>query len=415
MRHLLKAGCIFSLTCLIGAAAAAEAPERGLAAALRAVVTHNPAVKGKRAEVEAQRYAIESAEAGRYPTLSGQANNLDRDYEQATLRLQQPLWAFGKIDTAIEQAQAGLDAEQWGLLQVQRKLIEDTAAAYAKLEGIRRREGVANVNIAEHERLHQRIERRQQGQLASEADVRFVSSRLIQARAQLERIQGESRVALTEVRALTQIPVATDIAVDTALSELPPAAEVEAQALEDSADVGYKRERLRVVRLDIKKEKIAALPTLYFRAEHDFVDTPGNADSSRAGFAVEGNVEGMGFAALGRVRGASARLNAAQQDVKVALTDVKRRVNTLMLDRKVRLELMRSQRESVAAVEATMASFLRQYESGRKSWIDVLNTQRELTELRYQLAQLENERLILSLRVAALTGRLDRLAGIAVP
>jgi adhesin transport system outer membrane protein len=83
-----------------------------------------------------------------------------------------------------------------------------------------------------------------------------------------------------------------------------------------------------------------------------------------------------------------------------------------MLDRNVQAQLKRSQVEAVEAVEGTMASFMRQYQSGRKTWVDVLNTQRELTELRYQLARIETDWLILSLRVAALIGHLDQLAGI---
>ena len=75
-------------------------------------------------------------------------------------------------------------------------------------------------------------------------------------------------------------------------------------------------------------------------------------------------------------------------------------------------QLIRTGRAADEAEEATLASFLRQYETGRKSLVDMLNSQRELTELRLQLVQIENDWLIVSMRLAALTGGLDRLAGI---
>ncbi|HAZ95346.1 MAG TPA: transporter, partial [Porticoccaceae bacterium] len=60
---------------------------------------------------------------GRYPTLSLQANNLNDELNQGSVRLQQPLWTFGKINNAIQRAEANYTAEQWALLQVQRQLI----------------------------------------------------------------------------------------------------------------------------------------------------------------------------------------------------------------------------------------------------------------------------------------------------
>jgi len=387
-------------------------PQQGLAAALRATMVHNPAVKGKRAEVQARQYGIDSAEAERYPSLSGQANNLNEDREQLTVRVQQPLWTFGKISTDIEQAQAQYGAERWGLLQVRRQLLEEVAATYAKVLGVRKREAVAESNIAEHQRLYQRILRRQQGQLASEADVRFAYSRLIQARSQRERIRGELDVALTDLLALTQVQVPARLPIDPPLTALPGLAQVEDMAMENSADVGLKRATLSVVRLEIKKERAAPMPTLSIRVEHEVLDTPDYLDDTRAGLVLEGNLSGLGLVSRGRIKGASARLNAAQQDLSSTLIEVRRRVDTLMLDRKVQAQLKRSQVEAVEAVEGTMASFMRQYESGRKTWVDVLNTQRELTELRYQLARIETDWLILSLRVAALIGHLDQLAGI---
>ena len=67
---------------------------------------------------------------------------------------------------------------------------------------------------------------------------------------------------------------------------------------------------------------------------------------------------------------------------------------------------------TVDAMQETLESFLRQYEIGRKTWLEVLNTQRELTTLQLQAVQTENDWLILSLRVKSLIGGLDEQAGI---
>jgi adhesin transport system outer membrane protein len=139
---------------------------QGLAAALQASLQHNPAVRGKSAEVSAQNYAVESAKAQRLPSFSADLNNVQGDFEreQASVRIQQPLWTFGKIDTAIHKAEAGVQTEELSLLQIKRQLIEKVAVAYARIQGIGRQERVASETIVEHQRLFRHISRRQKGQ-----------------------------------------------------------------------------------------------------------------------------------------------------------------------------------------------------------------------------------------------------------
>lgn len=381
--------------------------------ALQAVILHHPALKGQQAELNAYQSGIESAKARRYPTFSAGANNLYEDSaDQGTVRLNQPLWAFGKIDTAIDEATASYSAEQWSLIQTQRELISETAINYAKIQGIKLRVVVVKKNITEHKNLYDRISRRQKGQLASDADTRLAYSRLLQARSKLQRILGEELVAKADLQALTQISVSTEGAIDDSFLGLPERSVVNRLVMENSASIRYKREQLNVVRLNLKQEKVASLPTISLRVEYDVFDNNTNIDQTRAGLVFESNMEGLGLVSLGRVKAAAARLNAADEEVNSALNDIKRQVNVLMINRGVQQDLMRSQRDVVDAVEATMASFLRQYQSGRKSWVEVLNNQRELTELRLQLVQIASDWQQLSLQLLTLMGTLDDPAGL---
>lgn len=399
---------------------------KGLIAALQAVMQNNPAVKGKQAELAAESFGVDTAKAQRLPRLSLKANNLNRNFDQGTLSVEQPVWAFGKIDASIAQAKAKHDTECWSLLLVQRNLLEETAVAYARLEGIRQRNDVAQKNIIQHEELHSHIERRQQGQLASQADVRLAYSRLLQARTRSQRIQGELQIAQTELQTLTQVAIDSTLPVKDSLAALAVyddvsgvlsdkrinRFQVETLILKNSANILHKKSRLKVVRLDVKKAKLASMPTVYFRAEHDVLDTIGGERETRYGFSMQASLDGSGFSARGRIKGAAARLTAAEFEVGVAQNDERNRVAKFLQNLQVQRDIYLTQALSVEAVEATMESFLRQYKTGRKSWVEVLNTQRELTELRLQLEQLKNEALLLSLRLAVLTGGLDEAAGL---
>jgi adhesin transport system outer membrane protein len=67
---------------------------------------------------------------------------------------------------------------------------------------------------------------------------------------------------------------------------------------------------------------------------------------------------------------------------------------------------------SVDALNNTMDSFLRQYETNRKTWVEVLNQQRELANMRYSLISTDQQYMALSLKLAIMAGRLDELAGV---
>ena len=64
-----------------------------------------------------------------------------------------------------------------------------------------------------------------------------------------------------------------------------------------------------------------------------------------------------------------------------------------------------------AELSEILDSYQRQYEAGQKAWLEVLNIQRELNEQQQQLAQAKNDWLIYTLKLLAMTGSLDTLAG----
>jgi len=404
--------CLLLLLGSCGFALAETAQVVGLAAALEASVRNHPAVKGKLAELAAQGYQLDAAKANRYPTFSGQIRKQNGGEEYGSVLLRQPLWAFGKIDTPIAQQKAQQKVELMGLLQVQRQLLEQTAAAYAQIRGIGQQLQVADENIIELQNLYQRIVRRQTGQLASEADVRMAFSRLTQAQSQRERIVGELQVARAQLRALTLVEVDTSVPVAQLLSALPGRATVEQMARKNHADIRFKQERIQVSKLNVKLEKISSTPTLYAEVARDFLDSS-VTDETRVGISFEGSLNGAGLGIVGRVKSASAQVDAARQDLWSTRNDVELRIDSLLTNLSLQTRLQRSQQISVDAVQETKESYLRQYDSGRKSWLEVLNIQRELTEQRLQLVQANSDWQILSLRVAALIGLLDARAGIA--
>jgi len=402
---------VIPLICLVLPTVSAAMGSNGIEAALRATLSQHPALTGERANIEAKSYMGDSARAARYPSITAQASIQHTNNYPVGIRARQPLWAFGRIDNGIAYADADMKVETIALLKMKRQLIDETAVAYARVLGTRERLEVAVNNELALEVFYQQIKRREVGQLASIADVRLALARKLQAQARKSRLNSDVLVAENELLALTQSPVASTQMVSAALTQLPSQEEVMLLAQERSADIRFKSENIALAKADVDRERSAPMPTIYLQGDYFYNDQAAGTSDFRIGVAIEANLEGMGFAAYGRNNAAGARLQAVNADLKATLTEVRRNVTSLYTNRQAQETIVASQIHSVAELSEILDSYQRQYDAGQKPWLEVLNMQRELNEQLHQLAQSKNDWLIYTLKLLAMTGSLDTLAG----
>lgn len=379
-----------------------------LTQALRSTMNHHPALTGKQAEVQARQFENEAAEAQYYPSLSAQAA-VQQGGQPATVRARQPLWSFGRIESTIDFTAAGVDVEKADLVRVGRDLLEKTAVAYGRVLTVKTRIVAAQKNVQQLGQFLARIERREQAQLASLADVRLARSRLIQARAQLAQYHGDLRVAKTELWALTQQEIRAEHAVEQSMLQLEDLSRLEARAQQHSAELVWKHQQVELAKTEVAREKTSQMPTVYLQADR-YINQSSNADKNHnIGVVFEGDLESMGFSAKGNSQAADARLQAAIADLAAARTEVIREVNNLYANRALQQGLLADQRQTIAELDSILASYQRQYVAGHKSWLEVLNMQRELFQQRLQYIQAQSDWLIYTLRIQALVGELDAL------
>lgn len=380
-----------------------------LETALRTTLAQHPAVVGKRAEVQAVVHQLEAAEGQRYPTFSANASANNNATQPVSLRVRQPLWTFGRIDANLAHARTALASEQAELRRIERELIDQTAVAYARVLGARARVEQAQVNVSSLADLCAQIERREQGQLASRADVALAQARWVQAKAQWARFVGDLALAKNELLALTQVPVGVEAEVDEVLTVLPDVDLLTDQVLQASASLQSKDRLIDVARALVQQEKTASLPTVYVQADH-YINQPAYAKRTVIGVGFESSYAGGGVVARGRIAAAQARVNAAIQDFNTTRSALTRQVFSLWSRRAQHHELLQELGASVRTLEELLASYLRQYQAGSKSWLDVINMQREHHEQRLQQVQAQSEWLNDSLKLSVMSGRLDEVA-----
>lgn len=398
------------------------APTDGLEAALLAVLAHHPAIHGKRAEVQAKEFAGDTARSQRFPTVSVQTQNLpagnssvDRTREASTvsaLRVRQPLWAFDRIDSSIALADVDTQVDRANLLRVRRQLMENTAVAYAKVLGARSRQAIARKSTKTHRQLLEQIRRRETNQIASRADVALAANRLTQTTAAELRLAGELEIAESDLRALTQVPLAvTPLPVDRYAAP-GTVDDLQRIAAEHNADMVLKSSLVERSKAVVRQTNAASMPTLYAQADKTYGQTRG-LDANRVSFVLEATLDGFGLGWLGRSKSAASQQTATEQDLVSTRIDVSRTVQRLYSNRQMQESLAKSMAESLREFSWLSESYKRQYEAGTKSWLDVLNIEREFYDQQFQQSQAENEWLIATLQLMALTGGFERALAIS--
>jgi len=405
-----------------GADAQAQQHMDGLAAALRATSNNHPALASESAKVLAARYAASAERAEWIPSLSVQAQQFasggrstvaGEDLTRpAIVRIRQPLWSFGRIKSNIAVATATVNTGEADRLRVHRQLLEATAAAYAAVRGSAVHIEIARRNVTEHKNLLDRIRGRVQGQLASSADERLATTRLLQAKGALTRATSEFEGRREELIGLTQVAVGTDQPVPGELLELAEGNELIDAAVSEHAEVWLAQQQLAEAAAEVKVVRRSSTPTIYLQADR-LNDQPALVDDNQLSIVFEASLDGLGFGTRRRTNEAQARLRAAEAEVAATRVELRRELSALQRSRRLQSELIELHRQSRDDLQALLASYQSQYEIGTKSWLDLLNIQRELYDQRRQLVQARNDWTVQSLQLSARMGGLDALVEVA--
>ena len=106
--------------------------------ALSHALSH-PRILGKKKELDVANEKLNTSKWLRYPSVSvisaaGQSSLNSRDKEPiTTIRVDQPLWAGGRISSAIEANQSRVQSSMFGLNEIEQDILNKTSAAFCGL------------------------------------------------------------------------------------------------------------------------------------------------------------------------------------------------------------------------------------------------------------------------------------------
>lgn len=389
----------------------AKAAEASLAMLMELAVVQHPAILQARDRLEAAGYDVEGAKWGRFPTISSETRAPTNNTQSLT-KVEQPLWTGGRISAQIDLSEANQRVARDQLREAELSVLSQLSSAYFELLRMQARLRVADDNVAEHTRLEELIGRRVAAEVSPAADLVLANARLQQAigeRIQLLRVRDAARVALQQW-SLSQVTIAKPLRRINVLRR------DSARPSDDDALVGkalaYSPQRrklqhqLEAARAQRELAASQGLPTVLAGYQHVWGGTlPSSVDRGTAYVAMQFQ-PGAGLTALTNRQAAARREDAARQELAGLERELTAQVQTLLSEIDASNAQLAPARTLLKGSAEVVDSYLRQYQVGRRNWVEVLNALREKAQAAYGLADVEQSRDQAQVRLLIITGEL---------
>lgn len=342
---------------------------------VEAVATH-PSIGAANATVRASGADLRAARWQSFPsfTLEGMLLSEAGNNRQASLMVEQPIWAAGRIAGSIRRARADREAAIAGYQEAVLQIMLDVSQSWHDYHRLDRRHAVLSHSLSEHRALVETMRRRVAQEVSPLADLELAQSRTAQIEQQVATTAAQRSTSLQGVRELVGDPGFTP-GPPPAPGPMPATPESEglvAQAFEfDPA-----RQRLAAeaksagAQADVARASV--VPQL--SGQYSYNETYGH----RVGLVLRAQSDG-GLSRFAAASAAGERRIAADLRISAQERQLREQILSDLAEYESARQRMESTRTARSATARVTESYMRQFVSGRRSWLDVMNAVREAT------------------------------------
>jgi adhesin transport system outer membrane protein len=387
---------------------------------IQLALASHPDVQTSRILQDAAERDVASARWQFYPTAVGSVtgvstSNNDRSFlgddYVANVGIVQPLWTGGSLTSNLDVAKAGFKQSGAEIDQVEQELALRVLETYVDWYSANLRVKSWRQSLMTHQGLSGQVQRRALGGASSESDTALAEARVAITEADLAGAIAEEQAALA---VLTQLVGQSLFSVDLA--------DHYAQPVDFSPDVSnlslLAQDRNPIVmaalaEVEVAQARVGAvraqyMPEVNLRLERQNGNI-GFADSSSSNRVFLEFTSRFGAGLSRRSDASAARL---RRDAALASVEGQRQTLASNIDTDLALQASIEQRlvalaGAQQATQAVYASFERQSLSGSRTWLDLLNSARELTQLELRIADVRASQILVSWRLSILSRGLN--------
>lgn len=354
-----------------------------------ALATH-PLIQSAEGQFKAAKSELNASRWGRFPTIATGTQESSDKIKKDSTTVSMPLWVGGRINAEIDLAKSRRDGAFSGVSEAQQTVMLETVSQFFDYFKSEKKLLISRENVDEHQRLYEIIERRVAAATSADVDAMLALARLQYAKS--ANIQSKSRRSIAKAslellidRRINSVQVYTqpdalkidiDKAVSIGISASPKLARIESE--------------IEGLDASIKSARSALYPQISLGYEYG--KTHGgllNGEIDEETFVSVQFQPGSGLSVASSVKAAKLRKESALDSLEAEKRELRRQIKSAWNEYTSVSVQLEPSRMLVEATSSVVESYLRQYAVGKKSWLDVLNAQREATQAKNTLVDFE--------------------------
>jgi len=375
---------------------------------IECVLETHPKLGASRMQIKASKSGVDAAEWGYYPTPS---LDLGGGKNSSTLaRLEQPLWAGGRIDATYDisvskqrESEVALDENAYLLIETLLKTVQNLTQARGRIVALT--DGQKQL-----EEFNSMLDRRIEAGVSSIADRELIKSRIAQISTDLTIAKTSEITSCSQLRLITAQP-ALSCELNAPLSPEPLSngtIEPMIQKMVASHPSLLKSEiQIQIAEYEKTKEQSKLWPTVALRAEYQkgsvYTDL---ANESTTVYLSMQMTPGAGLSSLSSIEASEAKI----QQLRFTKLGLEQELTEGMLrdydDHRSALDRVQGTNLSIDASQKVLESYSRLFLAGKRQWLDLVNSSKEVTQNKITLADLLATAYVSSYRLKLKTGEL---------
>lgn len=293
---------------------------------------------------------------------------------QAQAVLDQPLWTGGRISATIGRASARENAALASYDEAILNIAVATSQAFFDVHRWRARVAILKASLTQHDGMVASMERRVEQEASPLSDLELVRSRSLQIEQQLYQAKAQEGAAASRLRELIGDP----FFVIGALPPPPPSwprfadDDITGQALAFSPQLKRLRFDAQGAGAEARIARASILPQL--NGQYTYSDSYGH----RVGLVLKAQSDG-GLSRFVAADAAGQRVQASELQIAAGERQLRDQVVSLLRDYEASASRLDGSVAAAGSAQRIMESYMRQYTSGKRTWLDVMNAVREAT------------------------------------
>jgi adhesin transport system outer membrane protein len=396
-----------SVSITLQAESPSEAQALSVDQAMQYAIKTHPLILSAEGQYRAAKSELTASRWSRFPTVGASARENSFDEKQDVTTASMPLWMGGRINADIDLAKSKRDGALSGISEAQQSVMLETIGLFFDYFKSEKKLEIASLNVDEHQRLYEIIERRVEAATSPDVDAMLAQARLQSSRS--AQIQAASIKDISKA----SLELTVGRVVDAVLVNNNPEPfgislnEAVATGIKVSPRIARIESEVKGFEANIKSAKSALYPQVSLGYEKRFNDPDSSRVDQEETFVSVQFQPGAGLAVASSISAAKQRKQSARDSLEAEKRELRRQIKTAWNEYASVSFQLEPSKMLVDATNSVIESYLRQYAVGKKSWLDVLNAQREATQARNTLVDFEVQYLTSIYRLRVLMNEIN--------